>query len=165
MNILKFKGYNASPFFNPEQVERRDYVLNAYRDAGYEMFDPQSLNYVAPDASMEEKNRSYQNNVNEVLSSDFVSAITNDKDMGTIGESFLAIQANIPVIYYAEGLKGSFNLMLSQPSSMVITSRDELIERLARKHKMEYADGTVAYYSDVDLAIMKHKFPYTGSIE
>ena len=57
---------------------------------------------------------------------DFVVCNTRDKDLGTIFEAGFSYASNVPIIYYAEGLQGNFNLMLSRSGRAVATNVSEL---------------------------------------
>ena len=48
-------------------------------------------------------------------------AVTNGKDMGTLFECGYAFANKIPLIYFAEGLDGQFNLMLARSAVAVFT--------------------------------------------
>ena len=72
----------------------------------------------------------FKGNVDAITGGDFVVCNTRDKDLGTIFEAGFSYASNVPIIYYAEGLQGNFNLMLSRSGRAVATNIDELKEHV-----------------------------------
>lgn len=140
------KIYLASPFFNEEQVEREERIKKKLRDLGFEVYSPKEACFCPPNASQELRQKTFNDNIKNILSSNAVFAITNGKDMGTIFEAGVAYQANIPIIYLCEGLTGQFNLMLAQSARLVLTDDN-------------FSEATI--YT----AICERRFTFTGEIE
>ncbi len=118
------KLYFASPFFNPEQVEREERLKAKLRRLGFEVWSPKENSICPPTANKQTRAEVFKDNVQNILNSDAVFVVTNGKDMGTIFEAGLAYQANKPIIYYCEGLNGPFNLMLAESGQLVLTNDD-----------------------------------------
>ena len=123
------KAYFASPFFNPEQVEREEALKKILRDKGIQVFSPKEEFHLAPDATKEEQEKTFKGNLKGMYDADFVFAITDGKDMGTIWEAGFAYGLDIPVYYFAETLgNGQFNLMLARSGKGVFTNRQSVID-------------------------------------
>lgn len=135
MDNKKYDFYLASPFFNEKQVERMETVLSILRINGNFVFAPYE-NSVVENQNLqnpEYRKRIFTKNIEAIKASRMVLAITNDKDMGTLFEAGYAYGLGIPVVYFAEDLDGSFNLMLSESGIGVYTSMTELM-KAARKN-------------------------------
>lgn len=122
------KLYLASPFFNEEQVEREERLKKKLRDFGFEVFSPKENCFCPPNASLELRRKTFEDNIYSINDCDAIFVITNGKDMGTIFEAGYAYGIHKPIIYYCEGLEGQFNLMLAQSANLVLTNDDFLIE-------------------------------------
>lgn len=120
--------YLASPFFNPEQIERLQFVKSILDEQGVTYFSPMDVFVCPPDADQETRSATFEGNLAAIDDCDYVFAITDDKDMGTIWEAGYAFGVGIPVIYYCETLPpgAPFNLMLAESAYNVITSREQL---------------------------------------
>lgn len=128
---LKGKAYLAGGWFSDEQMERLEYVRDTLKDLGFNLFSPKDENLVTKDSSDDFATQAYNGNINAIKNASFVFCITNCKDMGTIHESGVASTLNIPIIYFAEGLDGPFNLMLAKSGIHVITSREQLVKDMS----------------------------------
>lgn len=121
--------YFASPFFNPEQVEREERMIKHLRQLGFEVFSPKESCHLDAKASANSREKVFTDNCNAIKSSKAVFAVTDGKDMGTIWEAGYAYGINKPVIYYAETLgNNQFNLMLAQSGRDVFTSQSEVTQ-------------------------------------
>lgn len=115
------KVYFASPFFNAEQIEREERLKGKLRGLGITVFSPKEFCVCPPNASDEQREKTFNENIKHIDESDAVFAITNGKDMGTIFEAGYAYGIGKPIIYFCEGLTGQFNLMLAQSGNVVLT--------------------------------------------
>lgn len=149
----KGKVYLASPWFNDEQFERCEWLRDTLIDLGFNVFSPKDENLVIPDADLDWREQAFKGNINAINDCSFLIAITNGKDMGTIFECGHAYSIGKPIVYFAEGLNGQFNLMLAQSGKHVITSREQLVEDFK---KVEFLNSL--YYN------LNFK-EYTGAIE
>lgn len=123
------KIYFASPWFSKEQSEREERVKKKLRDIGWKIWSPKENYNLSPISDEVIRDKVFKDNCSHIEECDFVFAITDGKDMGTIWEAGYAYGKNIPVIYYCETLNGGyFNLMLAQSAYGVITSFDDLEE-------------------------------------
>lgn len=128
---MKSKIYFASPFFNPEQVEREERLKAKLRDLGFEVFSPKEAYFCKPDEGDEVRQMVFDGNCKAIQECDILFAVTDGKDMGTIWEAGYANGINSVVYpskrkiiaYYCETLTegGKFNLMLAQSGDIIIT--------------------------------------------
>jgi hypothetical protein len=124
---FKHEIYLASPFFNPEQVEREEYVKEVLKIGGVNVFSPKDNCFLPPNATHADQARVFKENYDAIDNSVAVVAITDGKDMGTIWEAGYAFAKGKPVIYFAETLGGNgFNLMLAQSGAKIFLSREDL---------------------------------------
>lgn len=130
------KVYLASGWFSPaasEEVTRLEEMLTRM---GFELASPRQIFVCPPGASHEVQETTFRGNLGHIETSDFVLCNTRDKDMGTIFEAGYAFKANVPLVYFCQGLKGNFNLMLSRSGDKVCTSYEELEQYLCKVQAM-----------------------------
>lgn len=127
------KIYFASPFFNEEQVEREERLKKKLRDLGYDVFSPKENIFLSKDATNEEQEKAFSDNVKNIETCDILFGVTDGKDMGTIWECGYANGINtnkekkIKIVYYCETLNGGqFNLMLAKSADVVITNYKDM---------------------------------------
>lgn len=124
----KHHVYIASPFFNPDQVTRVALVETLLEKHGLTYFSPRKQSAIGPISSPEVRKKSFEMNVKGIEDAEFLIAITDGKDMGTIFEAGHAFASNIPIIYVAFtlGKDGMFNLMLSESGVAACRTVEEL---------------------------------------
>ena len=126
-NAFKYDFYFASPFFNDEQVEREERMIEHLRNQGFRVFSPKENCLLDSKASFSSRDEVFKSNCDAINNSVGVFAVTDGKDMGTIWEAGYAYGIKKPVIYYAETLgDNKFNLMLAQSGRDVYTSQKEV---------------------------------------
>lgn len=132
LNLLNKKGrvYLAGGWFSDEQMERLEWVRDELKRLGFDVFSPKDEALCPPDAKGDTRQMIFDGNLQGIKNASFVLAITNCKDMGTIFECGDAYANHVPIVYFAEGLNGPFNLMLAQSGVHVLTSRDQLTKDL-----------------------------------
>lgn len=141
--------YFASPFFNPEQVEREERLKRHLREIGYSIYSPKESCFLSKDAANEDRRKVFNDNCTAIKNSAAVFAITDGKDMGTIWEAGYAASLGKPIFYFAETLgKNQFNLMLAQSGVKVFRSIEEVTE-------------DTIYHAIVN----KHEYVFEGEIE
>lgn len=136
--------YFASPFFNPEQVEREERLKAKLRELGFYVWSPKESFFCPPDADDNMRSHAFEGNINAIRDCDVIFVVTDGKDMGTIWEAGFAYgiktlrtkifgysncQSSKPtVVYYCETLPagGAFNLMLAQSGDIIITDFRDL---------------------------------------
>ena len=129
------KVYFASPFFNPEQVEREERCKSKLRSLGFEVFSPKEAFVVKPDQDEETRTKVFEMNIINIKQCNIIFVVTDGKDIGTIWEAGCAYGLNqenssqqIKIVYYCETLRPGmpFNLMLAQSADVVITKFEDL---------------------------------------
>ena len=126
------KVYLASGWFSPAASEEVTNLEIMFDRMGFELASPRRIFVCPPSASEEVQEATFSGNLEHIKSSDFVLVNTRDKDMGTIFEAGFAHNAGKPIVYFCQGLKGNFNLMLSRSGIKVCTSYEQLEEYLTR---------------------------------
>ena len=126
------KVYLASGWFTPKALEEVEALEVLLADLGLDVASPRKIFICPPNAPLDVQKDTFKGNVDHIRTADFVLCNTRDKDMGTIFEAGVAYNANVPIVYFAQGLTGNFNLMLAQSGVKVTTSYDELRDYLAR---------------------------------
>ncbi len=128
------KVYLAGPWFYGKQGERLSKVescLDSFPEL--EVFSPRRETLVKPDAGENTRRQAFEANVHHVNTADFVVALVDDSDKGTLFECGLAYNANVPILYYSENAEnGVFNLMLAESCIKLgyVTNVDSLKERI-----------------------------------
>lgn len=133
--------YFASPFFNPEQIERERRLVGILREQGFIVFAPSESGTLKPDADEAERNKIFAENVRMITRADIVFVVTDGKDIGTIWESGFACGLNEyhrrfnnsntefiekTIVYYCETLGDNpFNVMLAKSGHMVLTNEQQ----------------------------------------
>lgn len=131
------KAYIAAPFFKPDQVMRVEDVKNILNTREIDYFSPKDDNYCDPKAMSDRKQEVFEGNVLSIKECDFMIAITNGYDPGTLFECGVAYEAGIPIIYLADGLTTPFNLMLAQSCIAIAKSMVDLENILDTKAPIE----------------------------
>jgi nucleoside 2-deoxyribosyltransferase len=124
----KHHVYIAAPFFNPDQITRVALVETLLEKHGFTYFSPRKQSAIGPISSPEVRKKSFEMNVKGIEGAEFLIAITDGKDMGTIFEAGHAFASKIPVIYVAFtlGKDGMFNLMLAESGVAACRTVEEL---------------------------------------
>lgn len=126
------KVYLASGWFTPKALEEVEALENLLGELGLNVASPRKIFICPPSAPLDVQKDTFKGNVDHIRTADFVLCNTRDKDMGTIFEAGVAYNADIPIVYFAQGLTGNFNLMLAQSGVKVTTSYDDLRDYLKR---------------------------------
>ena len=122
--------YIASGWFNENQARDLENIKQTLDELGVKYFSPKDEIVAKPDASPEEQEMIFKGNVDAITGCNFVVCNTRDKDLGTIFEAGFSYASGVPIVYYAEGLTGNFNLMLSRSGRAVATNVSELKEHV-----------------------------------
>lgn len=134
--------YFASPFFNDEQVERERRLVNLLRKQHFTVYAPSESCVLKPDATQEERDKVFRDNIKNMVDADIIFVVTDGKDIGTIWEAGFfygqlnAIRnyaserfqkANKYIAYYCETLGDRpFNVMLAKSADFVFTKQEEV---------------------------------------
>jgi len=126
------KVYLASGWFSPNALEEFENLENLLEELNFDVASPRKIFTCPPTASLGVQKSTFEGNIRHICDADFVLCNTRDKDMGTIFEAGVAYNAGVPIVYFAQGLTGNFNLMLAQSGVKVTTNYDELRNYLSR---------------------------------
>ena len=140
--------YIASGWFNENQAKDLNNIKIMLNELRISYFSPKDVFEVKPNDTKDIQKEVFNNNIKAIKKAKFIIANTRDKDLGTIFECGVAYSNKIPIIYFCDGLVGSFNLMLGSSGIAVATSIDEL-----KKHTNNFVKDNT------------YKCSYQGSIE
>ena len=124
--MKKYDCYIASGWFNPVQAKDLENIKVALDELNIKYFSPKDEVNLDPTAGSEAQESVFKGNTISITNGKFIIVNTRDKDLGTIFEAGYAYASGVPIIYYCEGLKGLFNIMLSRSSRAVATNIEEL---------------------------------------
>jgi hypothetical protein len=134
--------YIASGWFNPKQAEQLEKIKKMLDEMSITYFSPKDEALATSNDSQTRLKEVFKGNIDGIKNSNYLIANTQDKDMGTIFECGCAYNLGIPIIYFAEGLTGPFNLILAQSGFGVATSIDELKELIK---KFNFSGRTISW--------------------
>lgn len=146
--MLGSKIYLGAGWFSDKASEEERRVCKKLKELGYDVFSPRDFFVLKPDASDEDRNRIFAENIKRITECDVFFGITDYKDMGTLWECGAVYGINSQtankrkIVYYAETLPegAQFNVMLQKSADVVITKfedLDKLPEWLETGHKYE----------------------------
>ena len=130
----KLNVYLAGPWFygdQPEKLSKVEALLDSYDML--DVFSPRRESLVTPDSTMSKRTQTFEGNVEHVRDADFIVALVDDSDKGTLFECGLAYAFDVPILYYCEtAQKKPFNLMLAESCTALgyVTSLEELKQRI-----------------------------------
>ena len=102
MKSYGLRVYLAGPFFNEEQIERIDYIEDLLDRLGFDIFSPRQASRIKPNCTKEDMIKTFNGNIDNIDKSDFVLAILDGNDTGTMFECGYAYSKKIPVLYFNE---------------------------------------------------------------
>ena len=138
------KIYLASGWFNENQERRVAEAEKVLRELGFDTFSPREhQNAHLEYGSKEWREATFDNDIDHVEWCDFVFAIYDEEDSGTMMEIGYAYAIGKPIVVFHE-TGGYVNLMISDSLTAYLTNWDEV----------------KAY----DFQAMKH-IPYEGEVE
>jgi len=118
--------YIASGWFNEAQENDLRNIKRVLYELNIPYYSPKDMLQCKVDDSEENKQKVFNQNIREIYRAKFVIVNTRDKDLGTIFEAGVAFAYGIRILYYCEGLKNNFNLMLAQSGNAVATNLEKL---------------------------------------
>ena len=124
------KVYIASGWFNENQEKDLSDIKTLLECSDISYFSPKDECLVKSNEKVTNQEDVFTDNIKAIKKAPFIIANTRDKDVGTVFECGVAYSNNIPIIYYCEGLKGNFNIMLSRSGIAVATTLNELEEHV-----------------------------------
>ena len=111
-NNGKIKVYLAGPFFNEEQVERVNFIEDLLESLDFDIFSPRQASKIKPGATIQDMLDTFRGNVDGIEEADFVLAILDENDSGTLFECGYSY-GKTPVLYFNETREKGPNLMLA----------------------------------------------------
>lgn len=141
--MSKHKFYLASPWFNEEQAKRLTEVENLLDQHNVSYFSPRKNIVCPPNATPELRKEAFTANERGIENAEYVLAITDGKDVGTIWEMGYAHGVGTPVVGVALTLGDKpFNLMLAE--SCIATCRTmEEVEDFIVNERAKYFEGII----------------------
>lgn len=128
------KVYLAGPWFygdQPEKLSRVERCLDSFSEL--DVFSPRRETLITGDAGENERKQAFDANMAFIHASDFMVAIVDDSDKGTLFECGAAYTDNVPILYYSEHAHDKpFNLMLAESCAELgyVTNIDDLKKRI-----------------------------------
>lgn len=122
------KIYLAGGFFDPEQIEVAEHIEQICRDRNLPFFSPRLECFCPPDATPEQRRKTFQMNIENIESAAFVFARIDDFDSGTMWELGYAFRSRIKCYAYTVFEDRGLNLMLAE-SGMKLVQGWERIEK------------------------------------
>lgn len=123
------KAYIAGPFFNATQLIIIELIKDTCKQAEMQFFSPKDeSNFKQGD----DPKVVLQRNCDAIEDCNFIIAVTDDKDVGTMWEAGYAYACNKPIIYVWLGYKPdmSFNIMLAASGEAVVHDYKSLYNQL-----------------------------------
>lgn len=130
--IDNMRVYIASGWFNKEQQEDLDIIKKCLGKGYFDYFSPKDEFICSPTADNITRQKTFDGNIGAIDNCSLMIVNTRDKDLGSIFEAGYGYAKNKKIIYFCRGLKGQFNLMLSQSGIAIATSETDLINILDR---------------------------------
>ena len=143
MKSYGLRVYLAGPFFNEEQIERIGYIEDLLDKLGFDIFSPRQASRIKPGCSQEDMIKTFEGNTFNIDNADFVLAVLDGNDTGTMFECGYAYAKKVPVLYFNETRpadKGP-NLMLAMSTLLPFIMQNREIE------PREYLEKTLVYIS------------------
>ncbi len=146
-NDGRVRVYLAGPFFNEEQEERINYIEDLLDKYNFDIFSPRQASRIKPGCSQEDMIKTFEGNTFNIDSADFVLAVLDTSDSGTLFECGYAYAKQKPVLYFNETRpedKGP-NLMLAMSTLLpfIIQNREN--------EPREYLEKTLATITNIGI--------------
>ena len=124
--------YIAAPFFTKKQVDFVESIEQALATCGEEYYSPRSDGVLMKQTEEERqanKKKIYDKNVAKICESDFMVAVIDDRDIGTIWEMGYAKAMNIPTVTISNESYG-LNVMLAESVQAHVLHLDDMIRAI-----------------------------------
>lgn len=142
----KPKIYLAGPFFTPEQIIIIDTLANSCTKLGFNLFNPKEDCIF--DKDLQNSKEIFETNIHNINTCDYLLAVTDGKDPGTLFECGYAYRAGVPIIYvWLENNGGKFNIMLNESAYAVCLSYTQVLECL---NKILNNEQQLAYKGEME---------------
>lgn len=140
MNFEGKRVYVAGPWWTEEMMNRIENVEDVLAQNNCKMYRPRIDGPdLGPNATEEDRTFAFKDNVKNISDADFIVAITDGKDVGTIFEAGFAYGIDVPVIYFCNSLPegATFNVMLAKSGYSVALSFEDL-DKIIKGEKIDY---------------------------
>ena len=117
-NDGRLKVYLAGPFFNEEQEERITFLEDILEMYDYDIFSPRKASRITPNCTSQDMIDTFNGNVSHIDDADFVLAVADGNDTGTMFECGYAYAIKKPVLYFNETREKGPNLMLAMSGAL-----------------------------------------------
>ena len=140
----KIKVYLAGPFFSEEQVERVDFIEDLLASLDFDIFSPRQASKIKPGATKQDMLDTFRGNVDGIDRADFVLAILDENDSGTIFECGYSYRKT-PVLYFNETREKGPNLMLALSGGLPFITKQTVkaTQLLKPSHVYSTKDETI----------------------
>lgn len=143
-NNGKIKVYLAGPFFSEEQVERVNFIEDLLESLDFDIFSPRQASKIKPGATMQDMLDTFRGNVDGIEEADFVLAILDENDSGTLFECGYSYRKT-PVLYFNETREKGPNLMLALSGGLPFITKQTVkaTQLLKSSHVYNTKDETI----------------------
>lgn len=117
-NEGKIKVYIAGPFFNEEQEERIEYIESLLEELDFDVFSPRQASKIKPGATQQDMIDTFNGNVDNIRNADFILAVLDGNDTGTMFEYGYAYAMTRDVLSFNETRDKGPNLMLAMSGKL-----------------------------------------------
>lgn len=146
-NNGKIKVYLAGPFFNEEQVERINFIEDLLASLDFDIFSPRQASKIKPGATKQDMLDTFRGNVDGIDEADFVLAVLDGNDSGTLFECGYAYQKT-PVLYFNETREKGPNLMLALSGGLPFITKQTVKTTQLLKSSYVYNTKDETIYDD-----------------
>lgn len=147
MNIRQMNVYIAGPFFKPEQIKLIEDIESALIAFGVKFYSPRSEGTIinmAPDEKSERMNYIYNSNISHMDESNFMIAVIDDFDTGTVWEMGYFHRSKNGNLVTITNQDHGLNIMLRNSVNAHLKGLDDFISML---RLIEYNQNTKIAFS------------------
>lgn len=143
-NNGKIKVYLAGPFFSEEQIERVNFIEDLLESLYFDIFSPRQASKIKPGATIQDMLDTFRGNVDGIEEADFVLAILDENDSGTLFECGYSY-GKTPVLYFNETREKGPNLMLALSGGLPFITKQTVkaTQLLKPSHVYNTKDETI----------------------
>ena len=110
----KYNVYVAGPFFNKNQIDIIERIKAILEKTSYTYYSPKDECLYTPDNEVT-SDEVFKGNIEAINKCDFLIAVTDGRDVGTMFEAGYAYRSGIPIIYlWVNHQNRPFNIMLAE---------------------------------------------------
>lgn len=128
-NNGQLKIYLASPFFTSEQIERITFVEKIVCEK-FDVFSPRMSSQITKNSTQADLLRTFNGDISHIDDADFLVAILDGHDTGTIFECGYSYSKNTPILYFNETREKGPNLMLAMSGKLPFITKTSTINSI-----------------------------------